>query len=247
MKPWDIVSEILKAMAAMAKPGVTTLEINDMAEQMIRDYKVVACNKGYQPTWAKIPFPTATTININFIIAHGIPTEYKLMEGDVVSLDLGIKKDGQCADAALTVGVGEISNKARHLLKYAKRIMDDGIEAMGPGVSTRKIAEVISQSTARYGYKVNRRFAGHTIGTEMHMKPNIFNSVEKVHEGKYADLVPGQIVCIEPMITLGSDDLGIVTSNSWETITNDARISVFFEHMVLITETGHEVLTNHIE
>lgn len=244
MKAYEAISIILQEMAAMAQPGVKTIEINDMAERRIGELGATSYNKGYKHETARAPWEFATCINVNSIIAHGRPGDYALQEGDIVSFDLGIKKDGECADAALSVGVGEIDNRRRRLLYYAKQTVYEAIKYMTSGMKTEDLARIIEMHASSRGYLVNRRFAGHRIGAEMHMKPNIYNTQEDTHN--YGVLEIGQVYCIEPMLTPGKDNMGLfVDPDLWTCITGDGADSAFFEHMVEITENGPKILTTH--
>jgi methionyl aminopeptidase len=240
-----IIEIILTAMTAMAKPGVKTIDINNKAEELIKFYGVTSINKGYCPPWAFKPFPTATCININNVIAHGIPDETELKEGDIVTFDLGIRDTfGNCADAAVTVGVGEISMADKKLLFYAYQTMMEGVENLVAGANTETIARKIEQYAIMRGYSINRKFGGHAIGKEMHESPKIYNTREDSH--KYAVLQEGQIFCVEPMITYGEDNYGVADKNGWTHRTRDGKNSAVFEVMVKVSKDGPEILTNHI-
>lgn len=246
MKAHEIISIILKEMAAMAKPGVKTIDIDAMAERRIKELGAKSYDKGYKPEFAKSPWQWVSCINVNSIIAHGRPGDYVLQEGDIVSFDLGIKKGKECADAAISVGVGEISNARSRLLYYAKQVVYEAIKYMTPGHNTEDLARIIEYHTMSRGFLVNRRFAGHRIGAEMHMKPNIYNTQEPSH--KYDTLKVGEIYCIEPMITNGKDNLGMfIDPDGWTCVTGDGKDSAFFEHMVEITESEPKILTTHFE
>lgn len=242
---YEKVSKILLAMKDKAVPGITTMDLNNIAERLIKLYDCRAYNIGYKPIWAPVPYPTATCISVNGVIAHGVPNDYKLQSGDLVSFDLGIvDKNGLCGDAALTIGIGELSNEKARLLRIAKKTLYYAISLLKPGVFTKDIAYDIEHFVLNHNCKINRRFAGHRIGTEMHMKPNIYNTTEPSHV--YAHLRDGQVYCLEPMITNGKDDVGYVLKDGWQTVTRDGKCSAFFEHMVEITKDGCNILTNHI-
>lgn len=243
MQIYQITSEILKELSAAVKPGITTQSLEDLAEKLLEKYKVQSYNKGYHPKWSKEPYPAILCINVNSIICHGIPSNYKLQEGDICSIDLGIKKDGVCGDAALTVPVGEISNANERLIRYAKQTVYEVLKMIKPGANTEDIARHTESFAKLRGYNLNKRFSGHTIGEEMHMKPSIYSTVEEPHE--YADLVEGQTICIEPMLTSGADAYGVMLSNNWTYVTRDRKNSAVFEHMVLVTKDGYKVLTDH--
>jgi len=242
---YQVISDILRQMVGMAKPGVKTIDINDYAENLIAKYKCKSYNRGYMPNWALKPFPTATCINRNHVIAHGIPDQTKIEEGDVVSFDLGIvDKDGNCADAATSIGIGDITNAKRRLLYYAYQAMMTGIWEMKAGVNTQAITRAIESYALQRGYQINKRFAGHRIDKEMHLKPNIYNTAEPSHV--WGVLEEGQIYCVEPMVTNGRDNMGKALDDGWGFVTQDGMPSTFFEHMVKITKGGVEILTDHI-
>lgn len=245
MKPYEAISIILQEMATMAQPGTKTIDIDAHAEKRIAELGATSINKGYNHETAKAPWPNATCINVNNTIAHGYPNSYQLQEGDIVSFDLGIKIGNECADAALTVGVGSISNARQRLLYYAKQTVYEAIKYMQPGAKTQDIAKVIEAHALARGYLVNRRFAGHRIGEQMHMKPNIYNTLD---EGQkyHGTLKVGEIYCVEPMLTVGKDNMGLfIDPAGWCCVTMDGKDSAFFEHMVEITDTGPKILTTH--
>lgn len=245
MESYEAVSLILKSMAEAVSPGVKTKEIDAIAEKKIKELGVTSYNKGYKPSWSNSPYPAVSCICVNSVIAHGIPDNYVLKEGDIVSLDLGVTdKNGNCGDAALTVPVGKVDNRKARLLYYAHKTLYEAISKIKAGVSTKVIAETIQTFSDRRGYKVNRRFGGHTIGKEMHMEPKIFNTVEEDH--KWSILKEDQIICIEPMLTPGRDNMGITQPDGWAFVTSDNQPSAFFEHMIKVTKNGYEILTNHI-
>src|SRR5690348_13663970 len=128
MTIYDIESTILKEVASHVRPGVTTLTLNNLARQLMKEYDVASCDLGYYPSWAPAPYPYHTCISVNNEIVHGMPADRPLRNGDLVNIDISIEKDGACADAALTVGVGEISDADRELLHYAKKSLYAGIE-----------------------------------------------------------------------------------------------------------------------
>lgn len=245
MKPYEAISTILTELAAMVKPGIATIEFDTYAGKRIAELGAESVNKGYKHETARGEWPNYICVNVNNTIAHGYPNNYKLHEGDIVSFDLGIRIDGQCADAALTVGVGELSNARQRLLYYAKQTLYEGVRYMQPGADTRDIAKVIEAHAIARGYLVNRRFAGHRIGEQMHMKPNIYHTYDEGQKW-HGKLQVGEVYCIEPMLTSGKDNMGlIIDPDGWACVTMDGADSAFFEHMVLIEETGPRILTTH--
>lgn len=246
MTAHEIVSQVLFAMAVMAKPGVTTASIDDMAEALIPKLGGTSVNKGYKPTWAKSPYPAVSCININFMIAHGVPSEYKLQEGDLVSFDLGVRDStGMCGDAALTVGVGQLSADKERLRYYTKKTLYAGIQAVRAGVSTREITQTMEHYALSRGVYLNKAMGGHTIGKNMHMSPNIYNTDEE--KWHYEPLVEGQVICIEPMGTFSRDQVGVVADDGWTRFIRDGKPSALFEHMVRVDKDGATVLTTHFK
>lgn len=232
-------------MVGLAKEGISLEEIDTEAESLIYKLGGKSYNKGYKPEWSSVPFPTATSISVNNEICHGIPDKRTLKSGDIVNFDVGIVDSfGNCGDAGISVGIGEISNKDRHLLKYCKRALYSAIACIRAGVSTTEIAREIQTYAIRHSFKVNRKFAGHTIGSDMHESPTIYNSIEP--HCTWAILKEGQVICIEPMFTHGRDDIGIQTDNGWTHVTSDGKNCAQFEHMVLVKNDGYEILTDHI-
>lgn len=245
MKAHQIVSQIIRECSERVKIGVTPIEIDAFAEQRLNQLGGTSYLKGYQPGWAKVPFPNVMAISVNNIITHGIPDDTPFQFGDVVNLDCGvIDVDGNCGDCALSIGVGELAQKDQNLLKYAKRILYEAIDEVRAGINTMDITLKIMNSANKYHYRVNKRFGGHTIGKKMHMKPNIYNVA-----GDWCmwdTLKEGQIICIEPMITYSRDDMGTTDETGWLAMTRDGKNSAMFEHMILVTKNGYEVLTDHI-
>lgn len=239
-------SQILLELSQLAKPGVNLLQIEAEAAKLLKKYHVKSFNKDYKPDWAPTPYPAITCLNVNSIIAHGIPVDLELEDGDILSIDLSIvDQDGYCGDAAISLPVGTLDNRKSRLLYYANKTIYEIIKNMQPGTSTEDLARIAQRYAGARGYKLNRRFGGHRIGTEMHLKPNIFNTVEDEHN--YGKLKVGEVYCVEPFLTPGNDDLGGILPNGWTYATRDAQPSAYFEHMVLITKNGPEILTDHFK
>ncbi len=160
LKVWDIESEILKTLASHVRPGITTMTLNNLAKDLIEKYDVASFNRGYFPKWAHEPYPYETCISVNDEIVHGIPSERILKEGDLVNIDLGIIKDGACADAALTVPVGQISEQDKDLLHTAKKSLYSGIAKVRAGVKIDTIARAIEETASYRKFVVNCSFTG---------------------------------------------------------------------------------------
>lgn len=242
MTAWEIVSATLKTVSAFVIPGVTTKELDARAEKTVLDLGGVPINKGYKPNFATVPFPGTLCTSVNDEIVHGIPSDRILVEGDIINLDIGVKKDGLCGDAAMMVPVGNISSRDERLLRYAKHIVYEAIKQVKAGVQIKEISSAIEWYAKRMGFITNLRFCGHGIGTEMHMDPTIPNwDLPGFGEEK---LVAGQMICIEPMITY-KDKWGMLMPDGWTVKTDDGKNSAFFEHQLLVTEEGCNILTDH--
>ena len=242
MKSWDVVSDVLKLLVSNVKPGITTQELNDIGEKRVIELGAIPINKGYHPKWANSPFPAAVCISVNDEIAHGIPSERKLENGDTIILDIGVKKDGICGDAALTVGVGEISNRDDRLLRHAKMTLEEGIRHIRPGVKLKELARLMQTFALQRGYIINYRFCGHFIGKEMHEEPMIPH-VTWPGLGEQ-ELKVGDMFCLEPILTY-KDKFGVPV-NDWVVKTTDGKKAAMFESQILVTDDGCQVLTTHI-
>lgn len=243
-----LVSQILKVVCAKADVGVSLIELDKFAEEMILKQGGVPYNKGYHPKWSKTPYPATLCTNVNSSVAHGIPTDYKLQDGDIVNFDLGVKVGEFCGDAAITIPIGELSGRNERLLRYARRATYAGIDVCRAGVDVIEVGRAIQKYANLMGFVVNENMCGHGIGKEMHEKPMIPNFSARDDEAeKYTGVLKaGQVVCIEPMLTY-KDIAGVLQPDGWTLKTGDGKNSAMFEHMVLITEEGHKVLTDHFE
>jgi len=258
MKPEEVISETIKTIVKAAKVGVSLIELESMAETSISIMGAESYNKGYHPKWAPTPFPSVICLGVNDVIAHPIPTPYVLKNGDLLHIDIGIRIDGICGDAGMTIPIGEVSNKDKHLLKYARQALYVGIEQIKSGVDVNEIGKAIQHEILTHNFVVNRVFRGHAINKDMHESPfiphfEVENKKWNPTLRKYEDiptiketLTVGQIVCVEPMITY-KDDVGYIDRNGWTVRTRDHRKSAFFEHMIRVEQNGYTVLTTHFK
>jgi methionyl aminopeptidase len=246
MKPWQIVTETLKLLEKSAIPGVTTLELDKIAETEVIRLGGIPYNKGYHPKWAKDPYPNTICVNINDQIAHNIPSERVLKDGDVVSFDIGVTKDGLCGDAGFTMIVGDKSKaygNAERLIRYAKRTLYVGIQQVKAGAVCGDISRAMEVYASQHGFLTSLRFSGHGIGEQMHMPPKIPCALILGYGDEI--LEEGQMICLEPFLTY-KDRLGQQAPDGWGYSTSDGRNSAFFEHQLLVTKDGCEILTAHI-
>jgi methionyl aminopeptidase len=231
-------AEILRKLAAMVRPGISTIELDAAAEAMIRDYGDVPAFKGYRPDGASTPYPATLITSVNEEVVHGIPGSRILKEGDIVSLDLGVKHDGVFTDSAITVPVGKISKELNELLMLTEEALYVGINAVRPGATVGDVGYAI-KSFVNKRYGIVEGFSGHGVGRHIHEDPFIPN-YGKPGEGEL--LVPGMTVAIEPMLNLGLKYVRIL-SDGYTVVTKDGLPSAHFEHTLLVTETGYEILT----
>ena len=239
-----IVSAILKRLAELCVAGRTGKELDTIAGELIKEHGATSYNKNYHPEWAKVPFPANLCVSPNGVVVHGIPNDYNFKDGDIITLDIGIKKNGLCGDAAITVPIGEVSNANKRLIYYARMAVYEMLSTIHAGVNTRDIADHIHKWAMQRGLTMFRTIGGHAIGKEMHEKPTIYNTVED-EKHTYADLEEGQVICIEPILTNGADAMGSVLSDGWSRVTLDGKYAAQFEHMARITKDGYELLTDH--
>lgn len=243
MKAYEIVTELLKKLRTEAKEGSNLLALDRMAEDFIVQRGGIPANKNYQPEGIKIPYPATLCIGVNDIICHGIPTDYSLKNGDLVSFDVGVKKDGLCGDAAFTMGIGEISNQDERLIKVAKASLYAGIELIKAKAPISNIRFIMENVALRFGFVTNKIMVGHGIGKEMHEAP-LIPAFDDPKDDRV--LEEGQMICLEPMITR-KDRYGYIGDDGWTLRTRDGRKSAIMEMQVLVKKDGYEILTPHLE
>ncbi len=232
------VAEILLELRECVKPGVTTAELDRIAEKAIAERGVSSSFKGYDPHG--LPrYPAVLCVSVNEEIVHGIPGPRVVEEGDIVSLDFGVAVDGYHGDSAVTVPVGEIDEQAKRLLEVTQAALWRGIEAMRPGRRLSDIGHGVQSRVEPEGFSVVRDFAGHGIGRKLHEPPWIPNFGA---EGRGPRLLPGMVFAIEPMVNIGEPEVRML-EDEWTAVTADGSLSAHFEHTILITEEGPDVLT----
>jgi methionyl aminopeptidase len=228
-----VTARALDMLASMVRPGVTTQELDAAAERFIRKAGAVPLFKGYRG------FPKSITVSVNEEVVHGIPGKRKLREGDIVSIDLGVKYKGYCSDAALTVPVGSIDEENVRLLEVTREALNKGIAQAVAGRRLGDISSAIQQHVESFGYNVVRDLVGHGIGEEMHEEPQIPNYGDP---GVGPLLEPGIVLAIEPMVNMGTYEVACLDDN-WTIITRDHRNSAHYEHTVAVTGNGPMILT----
>jgi len=230
----QIVGRCLRMLAGEVKPGLTTLDLDRMAEQFIRDAGGEPAFKGYKG------YPASICASVNEEVVHGIPSVKRVLrEGDVVSIDIGVRKDGWYGDAARTVPVGRIDGDAALLLEVTERALGKGIEQARPGGRLSDISAAIEQEAKRSGFTVVRALVGHGIGRALHEEPQVPNYGRP---GEGPRLQTGMVLAIEPMVNAGAADV-VTLNDQWTVVTADRKLSAHFEHTVAIGADGPEVLS----
>jgi len=227
-------------VAAFVGPGVTTLMIDQYAAERIASYGARSAFLGYRVGGRK--YPCHLCISVNEQVVHGLGTERRVDFGDIVSLDVGVVYNGFIGDTARTVPVGGCGLEAQRLLDVTEQALYEGIAAAQPGNHVVDISRAVQQFVERNGYSVVREFVGHGVGRSMHEEPQVPNYVER---GKATEkLKPGMTIAIEPMVNAGGPNVKVL-KDGWTVVTEDGQLSAHFEHTVLITEHGSEILTCH--
>ena len=233
-----LVGETLELLRGAVRPGVTTLELDALAEANIRDHGGIPSFKGYSHP----PFPATICASVNDEVVHGIPGARVLAEGDVISIDCGAIVEGWHGDAAITVPVGEVGDDVRELLRVTEDALWRGMAAARLRGRVTDISHAIETYVREQGrYGILEDYTGHGIGTEMHMDPHLLNYVDR-RRGKGPKLVPGFCLAIEPMVSLGTPKTEVL-QDDWTVITTDGTWSSHWEHSVALTEEGPLVLT----
>jgi len=239
-----ILAGIMKELKKKVEPGVTTKELDRVTETLIFESGAEPAFKGYEN------FPAVLCTSINQVVVHGVPSDYELKSGDILSLDLGIKYKGFFTDMAITVAVGKVDPGTKKLIKVTEQSLREGIKAIRPGNHIGDISFAIQKYVESCGFKVIRELCGHGIGKELHEDPQILNYGKK-HTGP--EIKEGMVFCLEPMVTMGdcrpdgraSPLAGQIKKSpdgfGWE--TKDGSLSAHFEHTIAVTKTGYQILT----
>lgn len=236
-----VVALTHKALEEAIKPGMTTAELDKIAEDTMKKYGAIPAEKGYDPGIRGIPpYPASTCISINDEVIHGVPSSKRIIrDGDIVSIDLVALKNGFNGDAARTYLVGNVSKEAKRLVEVTKQAFFEGIKYAKKGNRIGDVSHAIGEYVHSQGYSVVREFQGHGIGKEMHEDPGIPNYGKA---GKGIRLEPGMTLAIEPMVIQGKPNI-LELDDGWTIITEDGSLAAHYENTILITENEPEVLT----
>lgn len=229
----SIVYQTHQYLKPFIKPEVSLLELDSLAEKFIISKGAEPSFKGYDG------FPNATCISVNEEVVHGIPSKRKLKKGDIVSIDIGANYKGYHGDSAWSYAVGEIDDSKQHLMKHTEKALWEGIKEVKPGARIGDIGHAIERYANAHHLGIVRELCGHGVGNDLHEDPDVPNYGLK---GTGPILKEGMVIAIEPMLNLGSDDV-VVEDNDWTITTLDKKPSAHFEHTVLVTKDGYQILT----
>jgi methionyl aminopeptidase len=232
-KSGKLVATVLKALAEMAQPGVSLIELDQTAERMTIELGAIPAFKGY------MGYQHSLCTSVNEAVVHGIPSDRKLKDGDIVGLDFGLVYDGFYGDSAVTVAIGTVSPEAKRLMKATVDSLYAGIEAARAGNSLKDLARAIEGTITPYGFGIVREFVGHGIGTKLHEDPQVPNYQAGASHLK---LRAGMTIAIEPMVNLGGAQVKVLPDR-WTAVTVDGKLSAHFEHTIAITDGEPEILT----
>lgn len=232
-KAGHVVAEILDLISENVRPGVTTKKLDDLAAEHFKKRNAKAAFLGYQG------FPANICVSVDNEVVHGIPGDRKLVEGEIVSVDVGSIVDGYFGDSARSFAVGEIDDSAKKLLEVTNKSLQRGINLCRIGNRLGDLSAAIQQYVEKEGFSVVRDLVGHGIGTKMHEEPQVPNFGEV---GTGIELKEGLVIAIEPMINAGKYQVRVL-SDGWTIVTDDGSLSAHFEHTIAITSEGPEILT----
>jgi methionyl aminopeptidase len=229
----QLVARILAELRKTVAAGVTTRDLDRLAERLVRDAGAEPAFKGYHG------YPATVCASVNEQVVHGIPSTRALVDGDIVSIDMGAKLEGFFGDCAVTVPVGEVTPEAARLLRVTEEALFQGIDVVKPGTRVSDIGAAVQRHVESQGFSVVREFVGHGIGTELHEEPQVANYGPA---GAGPRLSEGMVIAIEPMVNAGRPSVKVL-SDGWTAVTTDGSLSAHFEHTVVVTREGTEILT----
>ncbi len=228
-----IVASVMGEIKKAIHPGTTTLELDEMAEKLVLDMGGTPAFKGYKG------FKHTLCTSVNEQVVHGIPNKRNLQEGDILSIDIGVKLDGYFGDHAVTVPVGKVSEDAQRLLRFCEEALWKGIERAKAGNRLFDVSNAIQVHAEAAGFSVVKVYVGHGIGTSLHEEPQVPNFGEP---GTGPELKPGMVMALEPMLNVGVADVKVL-GDAWTVVTADGKLSAHFEHSLVISENGPEILS----
>ena len=232
----QLVADVLAQVEASVSEGVTTMDLDVMAERLVRDGGAEPAFKGYRG------FPATLCTSINEEVVHGIPSKARVLQkGDVISVDMGVKLGGYYGDSAVTVAVGEVPDKTRDLLRVTRESLERAIDHVRVGARLSDVSHAVQEWVERHGFAIVREFVGHGIGEKLHEEPQIPNYGPA---GRGPKLAAGMVLAIEPMVAMGRPEIKVL-ADGWTAVTRDRSMAAHFEHTVAVTGDGPLVLTAH--
>jgi methionyl aminopeptidase len=238
----SIVASALNRVRDLVAPGVTTLELDRAAEEVIRDAGAISAFKGYYPPQSPYPFPAVTCISVNEEVVHGIPSSRRLVEGDLVSVDVGVKFKNYHGDAARTFPVGGLRPEVERQVGVCREALAIVENMVKPKVRLRELCGAVQEHVESNGFQVVKQFVGHGIGRYLHEPPQIPNFITSTFDMNLM-IRQGMALAFEPMVNAGTDDV-VCRGGDWPVVTRDGKLSVHFENTVLVTGDGAEILTD---
>lgn len=240
-----IVARVHMAVREAVKPGVTTMELSRIADEVLRRHNTTSPFMNYPDKSRKHPFPASITVSVNNELVHGIPGPRRLEEGDIVSIDCGAYYKGFVGDAAFTMGVGKISADAQRLIDITEQALKVGIAACHVGCQTRDVSHTIQQFIESHGYSVVREYTGHGVGRQMHEEPQVPNwwpARQRRNQWASYPLKPGMTFALEPMVNAGGPETKEL-NDYWTVVTADGSLCAHSEHTIAITDGEPLILT----
>lgn len=231
-----IVAEVHAWARENVRPGMTTAEMDAEARRIIESRGARCTFLGY------MGFPKCICVSVNEEVVHGIPGSRTLKEGDIVGVDVGATFKNYIGDAAVTIGVGKISEEASLLVDTTRECLEAAVRVVGPGVRVSAVSAAVQTLAESRGYGVVRDYAGHGIGTQLHEEPSIPNYVDSSTRRNDVILKTGMVICIEPMLNAGTHEVDRL-ADGWTVVTKDRKLSAHFEHTIAVTDSGAEVLS----
>lgn len=232
-----LVSKMHQFIKPYVKAGITTKELDRLCEKFIRDNDAVPTCKGYEG------YPATLCTSVNDTVVHGIPDNYKLKDGDIITIDVVIGYKGYQGDAAWTYAVGEIDDDKKYLMEHTEKALEIGVSMVKPGNRIGDISAAVQKYAEEHNLGVVRELCGHGIGREMHEDPEVPNYGLA---GTGPKLKPGMVICIEPMLTFGRRHVWLM-DDDWTVKTQDGSDAAHYEHTILVTDTGYEILTPRLD
>lgn len=239
----NVVADVLLKLQEVAAPGISTAALDIIATDIAKAAGAAVLFKGVESPYARQPFPGAICASLNEQVVHGIPSKKVILtDGDILSVDFGVKLNGYCGDAAMTYGIGKIAPEKQNLIDVTKKLLDIAVEKSAPGIKWSEIAGEMEKCAKDAGFSVVEDFVGHGIGTEMHEDPKVPNYVSKDLIRNDILLKEGMILAVEPMVNIGGKEVKVLR-DGWTVVTKDGKCSAHFEHTIAIVKNGCTVLT----